>query len=115
MGGKQDPVPLSYATPRSLLDIRGRAVFNSANEAQQSIENRNWMRRTSRNEKIDWDDVASAVENLGTIPERASRDRTGPHGDNDFRLGHGRVSLLKREAHVASDGPRDQEPVGMPR
>jgi hypothetical protein len=73
------------------------------------------MGRTSRNEEIDRDNVACAIENLWVIPERASRDRTRAHGNHDFRLGHGRVSLLKREVHVASDRPGDQKSIGMPR
>jgi len=73
------------------------------------------MRRTSGNEEIDGYNLARTVENLGMVPERASRDRARADRDDYFRMGHGRVGLLEREVHVAGNGTGDQESVRMPR
>ena len=73
------------------------------------------MRRTARHVKIHRQERAGAVARLGQVDEGSPRDRAGADGDDEAGIGDRLVRLAERQRHVARDGARHQQPVGVAR
>src|SRR5579872_3756057 len=82
-------------------------------QAQQTVEDGNWVRRASRHVEIDLKNPLYAVAHLAMSAEDATRDRAGAGGDDEFWFGHRLVGAQGCLAHVLGDRPRDQHSVCM--
>jgi len=70
-------------------------LVDSAEETQETVEDRQGVRRAAGDEQIHRQNQLSAIANLRVINERSSGDCTGAYGDDEFRGGHRGIRFLK--------------------
>ena len=91
------------------------AWFETPEEPQQPIKDRQRMGRTSRNVEVDGDQRPAAVVDFGVIDEWPAADGAGPHRNDELGGGDRRIGRQQGEAHVLADRAGDDDAVGVPR
>src|SRR5262245_30159651 len=81
----------------------GILLFETADQSQEAVEDRQRMGRTAGDEQIDRDDSGRAVTLFGVVDERSPRDGAGPDGDDELGCGGTFVGILEGEFHVLRD------------
>src|SRR6185437_14807001 len=91
--------------------MSSRRIFTleTTDEAQQAVENRERMRRTAGDEKIDGNDSGGPVILFGVVDERPARNRAGADGDHKFRRGDRFIRIQERKLHVLRNRPGDEQ------
>ena len=85
--------------------VRSDIIRRRSQMRQQTVQNRQRMRRATGNEQVDRQQGRRAVVDFGMIHVQPAGNRAGAHRDHQFRPGHGVVRLLEGEPHVLGTGP----------
>jgi hypothetical protein len=107
--------PRRFRASGSSRFLRTCTGLNSADEAQQSVENRKRMRWTTRDIQIDTKHIIRAVQNVLVIAKWTTGDRARANCDYYLRIGYSVVSGLQRQAHVHRHWTGNQKAVRVPR
>ena len=89
--------------------------LKTAEQAKQTIEDRDWVRWTSRNIEVNRKQILESVARFCMTTKYATRDGAGASCDDQFWLGHRLVGAQGCFTHVLGDRPSDQDPVCMSR
>jgi len=87
---------------------RLEAINLSTDQPQQTVEDRERVRRAAGDVEIDRQEAIGPVMDLGIASKRSAGDRTSPNRDYNLRRRHGIVGFLQGHPHVLGHRACDQ-------